>query len=49
MQIGFRGNEAVNTVLEVAKEGGNGYLRDLRINKRLVREDDKAYVGYMKL
>ena len=49
LQIGFRGKEAVNTVLEVGKEGGNGYLRDLRIDKRLVREDDKAYVGYMKL
>ena len=48
MQIGFRGKEAVNTVLEVGKEGGSGYLRDLRIDKRLVREDDKAYLGYMK-
>ena len=49
LQIGFRGKEAVNTVLEVGKEGGSGYLRDLRIDKRLVREDDKTYVGYMKL
>ena len=32
MQIGFRGAEAVNTVLEVGENGGGGYLRDPRID-----------------
>ena len=48
MQIGFRKMEAVNTVLEVGEKGGNGYLRDLRINKRLVRPDDTVYLDYLR-
>ena len=48
MMIGFRGTEAVNTVLETGKDGGNGYLRDLRVNKRLVRENDKTYLAYLR-
>jgi hypothetical protein len=48
MMIGFRGAEAVNTVLETGKDGGSGYLRDLRMNKKLVREDDKTYLGYLR-
>ena len=48
MMIGFRGMEAVNTVLEVGEKGGSGYLRDLRINKRLVRPDDTVYLDYLR-
>lgn len=48
MQIGFRGVEAVNTVLEVGKEGGKGSICGLRMDERLVRKDDKAYLGYLR-
>ena len=48
MMIGFRGAEAVNTVLEVGEKGGSGYLRDLRINRQLVRPDDKIYLDYLR-
>ena len=48
MMIGFRGMEAVNTVLEVGEKGGSGYLRDLRINKQLVRPDDTVYLDYRR-
>ena len=48
MQIGFRGAEAVNTVLEVGENGGGGYLRDPRINARLLRKDDTAYRAYLR-
>lgn len=48
MMIGFRGAEAVNTVLEVGEKGGSGYLRDLRINRQLVRPDDKVYLDYLR-
>ena len=48
MEIGFRGTEAVNTVLEAGKPGGNGYLRDLRMDDRLVNETAKAYLQYLK-
>lgn len=48
MQIGFRGSEAVNTVLEVGEKGGGGYLRDPRINIGLVRKDDTVYKDYLQ-
>ena len=48
MQIGFRGAEAVNTVLEVGEKGGDGYLRDPRINIGLVRKDDTVYKDYLQ-
>ena len=48
MQIGFRGAEAVNTVLEVGEKGGGGYLRDPRINIGLVRKDDTVYKDYLQ-
>jgi len=47
MQIGFRGAEAVNTVLEVAEDGGLGYLRDPRIDQRLVRKNDLTFRKYL--
>ena len=48
MQIGFRGAEAVNTVLEVGEKGGCGYLRDPRINIGLVRKDDTVFRDYLQ-
>lgn len=46
MLIGFRGGEARNTVLKIGKDGGKGYLRDLRMNENLVNETEKAYLKY---
>ena len=48
MQIGFRGTEAINTVLDIGEKGGSGYLRDPRINARLLRKDDTAYRDYLR-
>ena len=48
MQIGFRGTAAVNTVLEVGKDGGRGYLRDIRMDERLLNETVKAYLKYLR-
>ena len=48
MMIGFRGAEAVNTVLEVGENDGSGYLRDPRINVGLVRQDDDVYKNYLQ-
>ena len=46
MQVGFRGTEATNTVLEVAVPGGWGFIRDIRMDARLVNETRKAYLEY---
>ena len=48
MQIGFRWTEATNTVLEVSEPGGWGFLRDLRMDSRLVNEERKAYLDYLR-
>ena len=48
MQIGFRWTEATNTVLEVSEPGGWGFLRDLRMDSRLVNEERKAYLEYLR-
>ena len=48
MQIGFKGTEALNTVLEVGAPGGWGFLRDLRMDSRLVNEDRKVYLEYLR-
>lgn len=48
MQIGFRGTEATNAVLEVAEPGGWGLIRDLRMDSRLVNEERKAYLEYLQ-
>ena len=48
MHIGFNGTEAVNTVLEVRKDGGCGYIRDIRMDERLVNEKEKQYLKYMR-
>lgn len=48
MQIGFRWTEATNTVLEVSEPGGWGFLRDLRMDSRLVNEEHKAYLDYLR-
>ncbi len=43
MHIVFRGTEAVNTVLEIGESGGNGYIRDPRIDQNLLRKDDTVF------
>ncbi len=48
MQIGFRGKESVNTVIQVGEAGGNGYLRDPRLNQSLLRKDDTVFRGYLQ-
>ena len=48
MQIGFKNAEAVNTVLEVGEKGGSGYLRDPRIDLRLIRKNDTVYRDYLQ-
>ena len=48
MHIGFRGAAAVNTVLEVHQDGGCGYIRDIRMDERLVNEKEKQYLKYMR-
>ena len=48
MHISFRWKEALNTVLEVGKDGGHGYLRDVLMDERLVNETAKAYLRYLK-
>ena len=48
MRVGFCKAEAVNTVLEVGEKGGTGYLRDLRMNERLVNEEAKVYKEYLR-
>lgn len=48
MMIGFRGAEAVNTVLEVGENDGSGYLRDIKVDKRLINETTKTYLQYVE-
>ena len=48
MHIGFNGTEAVNTVLEVRKDGGCGYIRDIRMDKGLANEKEKQYLKYVR-
>ena len=48
MMIGFNGTEAVNTVLAVGETGGKGYLRDPRLNGRLLRADDLTFREYLQ-
>lgn len=46
MMVGFRGAEALNTVLKTGAEGGRGYIRDTRVDERLVNETEKEYLKY---
>ena len=48
MTIGFKGDLALNTVLDVAKDGGKGFLQDPVINEKLVNEEAKAYRKYLR-
>ena len=48
MHIGFNGTEAVNTVLETRKEGGCGYIRDIRMDERLLNEKSRQYLKYVR-
>ena len=48
LRVSFRWNEALNTVLEVGKDGGRGFLRDLIVDDRFVNETGKAYLKYLR-
>ena len=48
MQISFKDAAAVNTVLETGEKGGNGCLRDPRIDTNLLRKDDTVYLEYLQ-
>lgn len=46
--IGFNKAEALNTVLETGKDGGQGVIDNLRMNAKLVNESAKQYEKYFK-
>ena len=48
MAITWRGKEAINTVLEVGRDGGGGYLRDIMVDRRLLNGDGDAYLNYLR-
>ena len=48
LTIGFKGTQALNTVLDVAQDGGKGFLRTPIIDEKLVNEPGKAYLKYIK-
>ena len=48
MAINWCGTEAVNTILEIGKGGGGGYIRDLMVDRRLLNGDNDAYLDYLR-
>ena len=48
LTIGFKGDLALNTVLDVAQDGGKGFLQDPVFNEKLVNEEGKAYLKYVR-
>ena len=48
LTVGFKGNLALNTVLDVAKDGGKGFLLNPIFNEKLVNETGKAYLKYVQ-
>ena len=48
LRVTFRWNEALNTVLEVGKAGGRGYLRDLIVDDSFVNEPGKEHLKYLR-
>ena len=48
LTIGFKGALALNTVLEVGKDGGKGFLLNPMFNESLVNETNKAYRTYVQ-
>ena len=48
LTIGFKGTNALNTVLQVARDGGKGFLQDPVINEKLVNEEGKQYLKYLR-
>ncbi len=48
LTIGFKGALALNTVLEVGKDGGKGFLLNPMFNESLVNETNKAYRAYVQ-
>ena len=48
LTIGFKGTQALNTVLDVAQDGGKGFLRTPILDEKLVNEPGKAYLKYVR-
>jgi len=48
MTVGFKGAEAINTVLEELKPTGKGVFQNLRMNESLVNETERRYAVYLR-
>lgn len=48
LTVGFNGKDAVNTVLEVGADGGNGVIENLRMPASLVNEQGCAYERHLR-
>ena len=48
LTVGFKGALALNTVLDVAKDGGKGVLLNPIFDEKLVNETGKAYLKYVE-
>lgn len=48
LTVGFNGKDAVNTVLEVGADGGNGVIENLRMPASLVNEQGRAYERHLR-
>jgi hypothetical protein len=50
LRVGFQpqARGAVNTILEVGKEGGKGFLRDLRVSEKLLHKTANQHLPYQQ-
>ena len=48
MQFGFRGKEAVNTILSVGAPGGDGFIADPRVFEGLLNDPGDAFRDYLR-
>lgn len=48
MQFGFRGTNAVNTILSETLPGGDGYIADPRVNEGLLNDPAEAFRNYLR-
>ena len=48
--VGFQpqAKGAVNSILEVGKEGGKGFLRDMRVSEKLLHKTARQHVPYQQ-
>ena len=50
LRVGFQpqAKGAVNSILEVGKEGGKGFLRDMRVSEKLLHKTARQHVPYQQ-